>query len=119
MAEDPAVTVTVAWKPVPQLLSRCQVAVQVPGPPVLVGVPVATGVDEVRGVPLAVVSGVGVGVTPPVATVMPLIFGFSVPEMNWITTWPLLLAVVLKVRAMARLEPPTGGRCATFRPWRL
>jgi hypothetical protein len=37
---------------------------------------------------------------------MPLILGFSVPEMNWIATWPLLLAVVLKVRAMARFWAP-------------
>src|ERR1035437_7400048 len=34
-------------------------------------------------------------------TVMPLILGFSVPEMNWITTWPLPLAVALNDRAMA------------------
>ena len=42
-------------------------------------------------------------------TVMPLIFGFSVPEMNWITTWPLLLAVVVNVRAMALFWPPAAA----------
>src|SRR6185295_11914286 len=58
---------------------------------------VAVGVGVTVGVRVTV--GVGVGLLPP-ATVMPLTLGFWVPAMNWITTCPLALAVVLKVRAM-------------------
>src|SRR5512136_1455552 len=58
--------------------------------------------------PLGVGVGVGVGVTPPPATTMPLTLGFSVPVVNWMTTWPLLLAVVLKLREMARFWPPAA-----------
>ena len=43
---------------------------------------------------------------PPLVTVIPLTFGLSVTEVNWITTWPLLLAVVLNVWAMALFWPP-------------
>jgi hypothetical protein len=52
--------------------------------------------------PTGVFVRVAVGLLPPLATLIPLTFGFSVPVTNWITTWPLLLAVVLNVRAMAR-----------------
>ena len=44
IADEPAVTVAVAWKPLPQLLSTCQVAAQVPVPPVGGGVMVEGGV---------------------------------------------------------------------------
>jgi hypothetical protein len=37
---------------------------------------------------------------------MPLTLGFSVWAVNPITTWPLELAVVVKVRAMALFWPP-------------
>src|ERR1035437_8322433 len=75
-----------------------------PQPALGVALPLAVGVAVDVGVGVTV--GGGVGPLPTPATVMPLTLGFSVPEMNWITTWPLLLAVVLKVRAMARLDPP-------------
>src|SRR5512139_3587354 len=57
-----------------------------------------------------VVGGGVVGVWPPPATVMALILGFSVTAVNWITTWPLALAMVSKVRAMARLAPPAEAK---------
>src|SRR5512146_3105977 len=105
MAALPAVTVTVAWKPLPQLLSTWKLAVQLFVPPVGVAV---GGTMVLLGTTVGVgVGGTTVGVGPmPGATVMALILGFWVPLMNWITTWPLELAVVLKLREMARLEPP-------------
>src|SRR6185503_21281332 len=63
-----------------------------------------------RVVAAAVGVTVGVGVGPPADTVRPLILGFWVPAMNWITTWPLALAVVLNERAMARLAPPAVAK---------
>src|SRR5512139_3105472 len=57
-----------------------------------------------------VVGGGVVGSVPPAVTVMALILGFSVTAVNWITTWPLALAVVLKVRAMARSAPPAAAK---------
>src|SRR5512134_3427047 len=57
-----------------------------------------------------VVGGGVVGVGPPPATVMALILGFSVTAVNWITTWPLELAVVLNERAMARFAPPAAAK---------
>src|SRR6185503_10287826 len=63
-----------------------------------------------RVVAAAVGVTVGVGVGPPADTVRPLILGFWVPAMNWITTWPLALAVVVNERAMARLAPPAAAK---------
>jgi hypothetical protein len=75
-------------------------------PGVAVGVTVGvTGVFVLVAVGLP---GVGVGLLLPV-TDMPLTFGFSVPVVNWITTWPLLLAVVLNARAMALFWPPADA----------
>src|ERR1035437_5064065 len=101
------VTVTVAWKPPVQELSTWRDAEQLLAPPDGGGVMTGGALGVMAG--LAVAIGVGVGVTPPDATVMPLIFGFWVPEMNPITTWPLLLAVVPNVRAMARFCPPAAA----------
>src|SRR5512134_2533225 len=83
----------------------------VTGPPALIdtapGGGVVTGGVVGGGVVTGgVVAGGVVGVGPPPATVIALILGFSVTAVNWITTWPLALAVVLKERAMARLAPP-------------
>src|ERR1035437_4849692 len=72
IAELPAVTVTVLWKPPVQLLSMCQLAEQVLDPPVGggVGLLVGRGVAVGRGVGLLVGGGVAVaggGVGPPAA----------------------------------------------------
>src|ERR1035437_2807838 len=63
IAELPAVTVTVLWKPPVQLLSMCQLAEQVLDPPVGggVGLLVGGGVAVGRGVGLLVGGGVAVG----------------------------------------------------------
>jgi hypothetical protein len=85
MAELPAVTVTVAWKPLPQLLVMAEEALQVLPPVgatvgvgvggttvgVTVGLTVGDGVtggEVITGVADGVTTGVGVGVTPPAAT---------------------------------------------------
>jgi len=49
----------------------------------------------------------------PPEMVMPVTLGLSgpPPRVNWISTWPLALAVVLNVRAIARLAPPPPRRC--------
>jgi hypothetical protein len=62
IAELPAVTVTVLWKPPVQLLSMCQLAEQVLDPPVAggVGLAVRGGVAVAGGVGLAVRGGVAV-----------------------------------------------------------
>ena len=59
---EPAVTFTLALKPLPQLLEIVIVAVQVPGAPVPVAVAVAVGVPVglLVGVPVGVVVRVGV-----------------------------------------------------------
>jgi len=82
IAELPAVTVTVLWKPPVQLLSMCQLAEQVLDPPVGGGVGLAVrggvGLAVRGGVGLAVAGGVGLlvrggvavaggGVGPPAA----------------------------------------------------
>ena len=72
IAELPAVTVTVLWKPPVQLLSMCQPAEQVLDPPVAggVGLLVRGGVAVAGGVGLLVRGGVAVaggGVGPPAA----------------------------------------------------
>ena len=72
IAELPAVTVSVLWKPPVQLLSMCQLAEQVLDPPVGrgVGLLVGGGVAVGRGVGLLVGGGVAVaggGVGPPAA----------------------------------------------------
>src|ERR1035437_2974606 len=63
IAELPAVTVTVLWKPPVQLLSMCQLAEQVLDSPVGggVGLLVGGGVAVGRGVGLLVGGGVAVG----------------------------------------------------------
>src|SRR5512139_2307595 len=58
--------------------------------------------------------GVVTGGVPPPDTVRPLILGFWVTAVNWITTWPLELAVVLKERAMARLAPPAVAKMSNL-----
>ena len=68
-----------------------------------VGVVITDGVGVGRDV------GVGVGVPPPGLMLMPLIFGFSVPEVNWITIWPFELAVAVNDRAMALFWPPADA----------
>jgi hypothetical protein len=62
IAELPAVTVSVLWKPPVQLLSMCQLAEQVLDPPVAggVGLAVRGGVAVAGGVGLAVRGGVAV-----------------------------------------------------------
>jgi len=69
IAELPAVTVTVLWKPPVQLLSMCQLAEQVLDPPVAggVGLAVRGGVAVGGGVGLAVRGGVGLAVRGGVA----------------------------------------------------
>src|SRR5665811_2235677 len=69
IAELPAVTVSVLWKPPVQLLSMCQLAEQVLDPPVAggVGLAVRGGVAVAGGVGLAVTGGVGLAVRGGVA----------------------------------------------------
>jgi len=77
IAELPAVTVTVLWKPPVQLLSMCQLAEQVLDPPVGggvglavrggVGLAVAGGVGLLVGGGVAVAGGVGLAVRGGVA----------------------------------------------------
>ena len=57
-------------------------------------------------------AGVAVGPPPPPATVRPDTLGLSAPppRVNWRTTWPLALAVVVNVRATARLAPPAAAK---------
>ena len=64
IAELPAVTVTVLWKPPVQLLSMCQLAEQVLDPPVAggVGLAVRGGVGLLVGGGVAVAGGVGLAV---------------------------------------------------------
>src|ERR1700752_1785258 len=81
--------VAVLVKVLPPLKNWSAPKLPVAGPPALIDtVPLAVGVTVGVGVP------VGVGVVPlPPDTVMPLTLGFWVPAMNWMTTWPLALAV--------------------------
>jgi hypothetical protein len=73
IAELPAVTVTVAWKPPVQLLSVCQVAVQPPGWPV--GAMVGVAVGEI--VPDGLTVGVAVGLMVPLGLTVAV--GVGVP----------------------------------------
>src|SRR5512139_1021998 len=77
---------------------------------------VVTGGVVTGGVVTGGVVGGGVvtGGVPPPDTVRPLILGFWVTAVNWITTWPLALAVVLKERAMARLAPPAVAKMSNL-----
>src|SRR5512142_921796 len=92
-----AVKVTVA----PLATAALQTLPQLMPPPVTVPLPLPL---------LFPVSGTVFTLAP--ATVMPQTLGLSGPPplVNWITTWPLPLAVVLNVRAMARLAPADAAK---------
>ncbi len=69
------------------------------------------GFEVTVPLPLPVLLTVNVLLLPlAFATVMPLTLWFWVPEMNWITTCPEPLAVVVNERAMARLAPPAVAK---------